>query len=206
MKLYYAPGACSLAPHIVAREAGIPLELVRVDLARHVTETGADYTKLSPNGYVPAIELADGEVLTEAAVLVQWLAEQAPAAGLLPPAGTPERLQAQIWLNFVATELHKSFSPWLWHQDTAASTRAAVLEKLARRFAHLGRHLAGRPYLLGERFTVVDAYAFTIVNWADLLKLDLEPYPQLRAYLERIRARPKVREALAAEGLLRQAA
>jgi glutathione S-transferase len=143
MKLYYAPGACSLAPHIVAREAGVALDLVKVDLAKYRLETGEDLSSVNAKNYVPAIELDDGQVLTEAAALVQWLAEQAPQSGLLPPAGTLERFRVQEWLNFIATELHKGFSPWLWHKETADSTREAVLAKLASRFALMRSIWAG---------------------------------------------------------------
>lgn len=205
MKLYYTPGACSLAPHIVAREAGVPIELVRVDLATHRLADGGDYLRINPRGYVPLLELENGERLTEAAVLVQFLAEQGNAPDLLLPAGTIERVRVLAWLNFVATELHKVFSPWLWHKDTAESTRVACHAKLASRFAELDHHLAGRSWLSGQHFTVADAYAFAILNWCHFLAVDLTPYPSLVAYLDRVAARPHVQEALRAEGLLEQA-
>lgn len=205
MKLYYSPGACSLAPHIVAREAGLAVDLVKVDLMTHKTETGADYFRINPRGYVPALEI-DGELHTEVAALVQYLAEQAPASKLLPPAGTMERFRVQQWLTFVSSELHKTFSPWLWHAETAESTKQAAREKLATRFAELDRHLADRAYLMGDSFTVADAYAFTIVNWSNFLKIDLKPYPNLSAFMARVAARPKVREALKAERLVAAAA
>jgi glutathione S-transferase len=201
MKLYYSPGACSLAPHIVSREAGLAIDLVKVDLMTHKTETGADYFAINPRGYVPALEI-DGELHTEVAALVQYLAEQAPGSTLLPPAGTMERFRVQQWLAFVSSELHKTFSPWLWHKETAESTRAAVKDKLAARFAELDRHFASHDYLAGD-FSVADAYCFTIVNWANFLSLSLKPYPQLQAYLTRVASRPRVRDALAAEGLAR---
>ena len=200
MKLYHSPGACSLAPHIVAREAGIPLELIKVDLATHSLPDGSDYRRVNPRGYVPLLELDDGTRLSEASVLVQYLADQAPQSGLIPPAGTHERYRAQEWLNVVATELHKTFSP-LWKKDTAASTQETLKARLAERFAEFDRLLAERPWLTGEQFSVVDAYAFTVINWANFLAVDLEPYPNLRAWLARVAARPKVKEALAAEGL-----
>jgi len=206
MKLYYAPGACSLAPHIVAREAGVPLHLVKVDLLRHKLDDGSDYKAVNPRGYVPLIELEDGERLTEAAVLVQFLAERGHNPDLLPPAGTRDRLCVQQWLNFVATELHKTFSPWLWHKETAESTKDAARAKLAARFAELDGVLKNQHYLTGERFTVADAYAFVIVNWSNFLGLDLSPYPNLAMFLDRVAARPAVREALSAEGLLKKAA
>jgi glutathione S-transferase len=206
MKLYYSPAACSLAPHIVAREAGVAIDLVRVDLATHRTEAGEDYVAINPRGYVPLLELDDGTRLTEVAVLVQVLADMAPAAGLLPPAGTLDRVRVQGWLNFVATELHKAFSPWLWHKETAAETQHAVRDMLARRFGELDRHLADSPFLHGDRFTVADAYAFAIVRWSRLLRVDLEPFPAIEAYLSRIAARPRVQEAMTAEGLIRRLA
>ena len=205
MKLYYSPGACSLAPHIVAREAGLAIDLVKVDLATHRTEAGEDYFAINPRGYVPALEI-DGELHTEVAALVQYLAEQAPASGLLPPAGTMERFRVQQWLVFVASELHKTFSPWLWHAETAESTSQAARAKLAVRFAELDRHLAERAYLTGDSFTVADAYAFTIVNWSNFLKIDLKPYRNLSAFMTRVAARPKVRDALKAERLIAAAA
>jgi glutathione S-transferase len=205
MKLYYSPGACSLAPHIVAREAGLAIDLVKVDLATHKTGSGADYFAINPRGYVPALEV-DGELHTEVAALVQYLAEQAPQSELLPAAGTKARFRVNQWLTFVSSELHKAFSPWLWHAETAASTQQAVRNKLAARFTELDRHLADRAYLTGDSFTVADAYAFTIINWANLLKIDLKPYPSLSAFMARVAARPKVREALKAERLVAAAA
>ncbi|HYF08638.1 MAG TPA: glutathione transferase GstA [Acetobacteraceae bacterium] len=204
MKLYYSPGACSLAPHIVAREAGLSVELTKVDLATHRVAGGGDYLAINPRGYVPLLVLDDGEHVSEASVIVQYLAEQGGNPDLLPPAGTRERLRVQQWLNFVATELHKTFSPWLWHKETAGSTQEAARAKLAERFAELDRRLADRPFLTGERFTVADAYAFTIVNWSNFLGLDLGPYPHLAAFLRRVAERPQVREALRAEGLLKR--
>ncbi len=202
MKLYYAPGACSLAPHIVAREAGLPVTLVKVDiLGDHQTEDGRDFRIVNPRGYVPALELDDGSIHTEASILVQHMGDRAPASGLMPPAGSPERLRVQEWLNFVATELHKSFSPWLWHKETADTTKTAVRAKLAERFTELDGVLADRSYLTGETFTSADAYLFTIANWANILAISLKPYPNLANFLVRVAARPKVREALVAEGL-----
>lgn len=206
MKLYYAPHACSLAPHIVAREAGIPIELVEVDLATHTLKSGADYYAINPRGYVPALELDDGTVLTEVAALVQYLADLKPEAALVPNAGTLDRVKLQAWLTFVGTELHKQFSPWLWHADTAESTVHAIKTKIATRFAELDRTLAVQPYLMGGRFTVADAYAFAIVSWAPMMKMDLGAYPALAAWLARVGSRAKVKEAIAAERAKREAA
>jgi len=173
MKLYYSPAACSLAAHIVAREAGLAIDFVKVDLASHKTEKGEDYLAINPRGYVPAIQLDDGEVHTEVAALVQYLAEQAPQSKLAPPAGTKERFRVNQWLAFVASELHRTFSPWLWQAEAADSTKQAARDKLSLRFAELDRHLATRAYLTGDTFTVADAYAFAIVNWSNFLKIDL---------------------------------
>jgi glutathione S-transferase len=205
MKLYYSPGACSLAAHIVAREAGLALDLVKVDLPAHKTETGEDYFKINPRGYVPALEI-DGELHTEVAVLVEYLADQAPQSNLLPPAGSKQRFKVQQWLAFVASELHKTVSPWLFDPAAAESTKQAVRNKLSVRFGELDQLLADRPYLTGDTFTVADAYAFTIINWSNFLKIDLKPYANLSAFMARVAARPKVREALAAERLIAAAA
>lgn len=204
MKLYYAPGACSLAPHIVAREAGIPLELERVDILRspHLTERGVDLVTVNPNGYVPVLRLDDGLVLTEAAVILQYLADLKPEAGLAPPAGTPERYRVQSWLNFIATELHKSYSPWLFHAESGAKAQEIVRERIARRLAFVERHLAeGGPFLLGEGFGVADAYLFAIAGWSSLTKVDLAGFPRLRGFMDRVAVRPHVREAMQEEGL-----
>ncbi|MFO1037088.1 MAG: glutathione transferase GstA [Geminicoccaceae bacterium] len=202
MKLYYVPGACSLAPHIVATEAGLPLDIVKVDLATHRLEDGTDYRTISKRGYVPLLELDDGRRLTETAVLVQVLADMAPESGLLPPAGSRERVEVQSWLSFVATELHKTFSPWLWHKETHESTRHTAKEMLATRFQELDEVLSDRPYLTGETFTVADAYAFTILGWCQYLNIHLDPYPHLKAFQARVAARPKVLATLRAEGLV----
>jgi glutathione S-transferase len=199
MKLYYSPGACSLTAHIVAREGGLDFDLTKVDLAAYKTEAGDDYLAINPRGYVPAIELDDDEVYTEVAAVVQYLGEQAPQADLAPPPGSKERFQVNQWVAFVATEMHKSFSLWLFQAKGADSTKQASRDKLGRRFAELDRHLATRAYLTGSTFTVADAYAFTIVNWSNFV---LAPYPNLSAYMARLAARPKVREALVAEGLV----
>ena len=202
MKLYYAPGACSLAVHIALRELGLTFEAVPVDLASHrLTQDGSDYLAISPRGYVPLLELADGSRHTEGGALLQYLADLDPAQALIGAVGSARRLQVLQWLGFVATELHKAFSPWLWHKETADSTRQAVKAKLAQRFAELDAHLAGQDFLAGE-YSVADAYAYTIVNWCKFLGLSLQPYPALRAYQARVEARPAVQAALKAEGLL----
>ncbi len=202
MKLYYAPGACSLSPHIVAREAGIPLELEEVDLGAKKTASGEDYRQVNPKGYVPALRLDDGSVLTEGPAIVQYLADRKPAAGLAPHAGTLERYRLQEWLGFLNSEIHKTWGT-LYNPKAA---RAPVIEKLNPRLAFLEGELKGRPYLLPTGFSVADAYLFTLLNWAGFTKVDLSAYPALVKYAERIRARPKVQEALRAEGLLQEKA
>ncbi len=204
MKLYYATGTCSLSPHIVALEAGIPLDIERVDIFRkpHVTGAGRDFTRVNPNGYVPVLELDDGSLLTEGAAIVQYLADLRPASKLAPAAGTRERYQLQSWLNFVASELHKMYSPWLFHPEYGAQAQEVARGKIAERLAYVENHLEGAgPYLMGETFTAADAYLFTIVGWSAFAKVDLSAFPRLRAYMDRVGARPKVREAMQAEGM-----
>ena len=200
MKLYYAPGACSLAVHIALRETGQTFDAVAVDLAKHALPDGSSYLDVSPRGYVPLLQLDDGSRHTEAASLLQYLADLAPGRPLIGEPGSARRLAVVHWLTFVSTELHKTFSPWLWHKETADSTRKAVKDKLAVRFAELDSLLGAREFLAGD-YSVADAYAFTIVNWANFLALPLTPYPHLKAYLARVAARPAVNEALHAEGL-----
>jgi glutathione S-transferase len=204
MKLYYAPGACSLSPHIVSRELGIPLELKKVNTKDKTIEGGGDYRTVNPKGYVPALELGDGQVLTEGPAIVQYLADQKPASGLVPQAGTLERYRLQEWLNFITSEIHKTFSP-LFRPSTPEDYKAIAKENLASRFEWIDRQLAGRAYLMGDAFSVADAYLFTVVSWSHPLKIDLSPYPNLLAFQKRVAARPKVREAMVAEGLIREA-
>ncbi|PWK76971.1 glutathione transferase GstA [Aminobacter sp. AP02] len=204
MKLYYATGTCSLSPHIVALEARIALDIERVDIFKqpHVTGAGLDFTKVNPNGYVPALELDDGSLLTEGAAIVQYLADLRPTSKLAPEAATRERYQLQSWLNFVATELHKMYSPWLFHPEYGVPAQEVARAKIAERLAYVERHLEGSgPWLMGNTFTVADAYLFTIVGWSGYAKVDLSAFPKLRAYMNRVGARPKVREAMHAEGM-----
>ena len=204
MKMYYATGTCSLSPHIVANEAGIPLDLERVDIRKspHVTETGSDYSAVNPNGYVPALVLYDGTLLTEGVAIVQYLADLRPDSGLAPASGTVERVRLQSWLNFIATELHKMFSPWLFHPEYGAQAQDVARAKIAERLAHVERHLAtGGPFLLGAAFTAADAYLFTILGWSDFGKVELSGFPHLRDYIARVSARPAVWDAMRAEGM-----
>ena len=203
MKLYFSPAYCSLAVHIALREAGLPFELRQVDTVAGRVADGSDYRAINPRGYVPALELDDGSRHTEVAALLQYVAEQAPASGLLP--STPrERFETLQWLTFISSELHKVFSPWLFHKETADSTRRASKDKLAIRFAELDARLGARTWLMGEAFTVADAYAFAILNWAPMLGMSLGAYPHLSAWYQRVRGRPQVRAALQAEGLLKE--
>ncbi|HEX2545187.1 MAG TPA: glutathione transferase GstA [Ramlibacter sp.] len=203
MKLYFSPAACSLAVHIALREAGVPVDLASVDLVKYQLADGSDYRAINPRGYVPLLELDDGSRHTEVSALLQYVAESVPQAQLLPAAGSGERLQVLQWVTFIATELHKAFSPWLWHKETADSTRKAVKDKLALRFADIEQALVQREFVAGDRFTIADAYAFTILRWAPMLGISLKPYPHVDAYLQRIAARPAVHAALLAEGLVK---
>jgi glutathione S-transferase len=200
MKLYYYPGACSLSPHIVLREAGFAFELEKVDLQTRKTETGADYLGINAKGYVPTLQLDDGQFLSEGPAIVQYLADLKPEARLAPKAGTLERARLQEWLNFISTEIHKQYSP-LFNPKTPQEAREAQIEKLAQRYDHVAKQLDGKPYLLGEHFGVADAYLFTVTNWAGFLKVDLPSLPALKPYMTRIAERPAVQAALKAEGL-----
>lgn len=204
MKLYYAPGACSLAPHIALREAGVPYELARVDLKKHQVEDGTDYYKVNPKGYVPFLQLDDGGSLTEAAVVLQYIADRKPGT-LAPAPGSPERYRLLEWLNFVATELHKGFGP-LWDPTTPEETVRRSREKLAKRYEFIDQALAKSPYLTGDKFTIADAYLFVVTNWAGMLKVDLAPYKHVGEFLKRVSTRPAVQGALKEEGLLQKAA
>ena len=202
MKLYYSPGACSLSPHIVAREAGVPFELVKVDLRAHKTEQGTDYMTVNPKGYVPALGLDDGSVLTEGPAIVQYLADQKPASKLAPAAGTIDRYRLQEWLGFIGTELHKNFGP-LFNPATPDAVKQTAKANIEKRLGYVNDQLAKRQFLLGDTFTAADAYAFTIINWTNFVGMDLKAYPNVAAYMGRIAGRPKVQEALKAEGLVK---
>jgi glutathione S-transferase len=200
MKLYMSPGACSLSPHIVVSETGLNVELEKVNLAEHKTASGEDYMTINPKGYVPALRLDDGSVLTEGPAIVQYLADQKPGSGLIPAAGSVDRYRVQEWLNFIGTELHKNFGA-LFNKATPDATKEGAKANITKRLAYLNEKLAGKQYLMGSNFTVADAYAFTIVNWTNFVGIDLKPYPNLAAYMARVAARPKVLETLKSEGL-----
>ena len=201
MKLYYAPGACSLSPHIVAREAGIAVQLQKVNTKDKTMEGGGDYWKVSGKGYVPTLELDNGERLTEGPAIVQYLADQKPESGLAPKNGTLERYRVQEWLNFLTSEVHKQFSP-LFKPNTPDDYKPVAKENLANRFNWLNEQLAGKDYLTGKAFTVADAYLFVLLRWTTPTQIDLAKWPNLQAFVKRVGARPKVKEALQAEGLL----
>ncbi|WP_433926573.1 glutathione transferase GstA [Sorangium cellulosum] len=200
MKLYFSPGACSLSPHVVARELGIELTLDKVDLASKKTSSGRDFSAINPKGYVPALELDGGEVLTEGTAIVQYLADQKPEAKLVPPPGTMARYRVQEMLGYINSELHKSYSP-LFNPKTSPEQRQEREEYLRKRYGLIEAALAKGPYLFGEQFTVADAYLFTVTNWSNFVKLDLSAFPNLLAYQRRVAARPAVQGALRAEGL-----
>jgi glutathione S-transferase len=200
MKLYFAAGACSMAPHIILREAGIPFDLEKVDLSTKRTASGEDFLEVNPKGYVPALKLDNGEVLTEVAVILQYLADQKPQSGLAYEMGTTERYRSMEWLNFVSSELHKQYAP-LFNPKVTSEWRTNQIEVLGRRLDYLTAQINGKPYLMGDRFTVVDAYLFTVLNWSSMLKVDLEHWPKLKDYVARIADRPAVKETMKVEGL-----
>ncbi len=202
MKLYYSPGACSLSPHIALLEAGLPYELVKVDVRAKKLENGDDFLKVNPKGQVPALALDSGELVTEGPVIVQIIADRAAGKNLAPAHGSAERYKLLEWLNFITTELHKNFSP-LFAPVLSDDTKAFFKDRLMGKFKYIDGQLAGRDYLLGSQFTVADGYLFTMLAWADRMKFDLSGLPNLTAYKARIAARPKVQEALTKEGLLK---
>jgi glutathione S-transferase len=197
MKLYYFPAACSQAPHIILIEAGLPFEAVKVDLRTKRLESGEDYLAINPKGAVPALALDDGSILTENAVVLQYIADQAPDARLIPPYGTMARYRVLEWLNYIATELHKGFGP-LFHPTGEA--RAHAIETISARLDFVEGQLGAGPWLIGPAFTVADAYLFVILGWARLFHLDFARWPALKALRERAAERPAVRAALEAEG------
>lgn len=201
MKLYYSPAACSMAAHIVAREASLDIDMEKVDLSTHITERGDDYRKINPKGYVPALLLDDRQLLTEAAVVIQYLGDRNPQAGLLPAASTIERYRLLEWLNFISTELHKGFGP-LWNPKAPEETKQQAKDKLAQRFDYIADALKDRQYLTGSAFTVADAYLFTILNWTHPHRIDLGRWPVLQTYMARVGSREAVRQAMQEEGLV----
>ena len=202
MKLYFSPGACSLSPHIVLQEAGLPFEKVKTDTKTKVMENGGDFKQINPLGYVPVLELDDGTRITEGPAIVQYIADKVPGKNLAPANGTPERIKLQSWLNFITSELHKGFSP-LFNPAMPDEAKKIFRERLATRFAHLDKHFAGNDYLMGKAFSVADPYLFTVSNWAPRVDVDLSSFGNVLAYRKRVAERPAVQAAMKAEGLLK---
>jgi glutathione S-transferase len=202
MKLFYTPGACSLSPHIALLEAGLPFSLEKVDLKDKKLESGGDYNGVNGKGYVPTLELDNGQRLTEGPAIVQYIADQKPAAGLAPAAGTMERYRLQEWLNFVTAELHKSMGS-MFNPAQTPEWKEGVKATLAKRLDWLSKQLEGKQYLMGDKFSVADAYLFTVLGWAPMVGFDLGPWPVIRQYAARVGQRPKVVEAMKQEGLVK---
>jgi glutathione S-transferase len=204
MKLYYSPGACSLSPHIALLEAGLPYDLVKVDLRAKKLENGDDFLKINPKGQVPALAFDSGELVTEGPVIVQMIADKAAGKNLAPARDSAERYKLLEWLNFISTELHKNFSP-MFSPVLADDAKAFFKDRVMGKFKYIDSQVAGRDYLMGKQFTVADGYLFTMLAWADRMKFDLSGLPNLLAYKARVGARPMVQEALTKEGLLKAA-
>ena len=202
MKLYYSPGACSMAPHIVAREAGYQFDLEKVDIPSKKTAGGEDFWQINPKGYVPALTLDNGQVLTEVGVIIQYLADQKPESGLAPKAGTMERYHLMEAVNFAATEIHKQIGA-LFNPKMTPEMKEVQLGVIERRFNALEKALEGKQYVMGEKFSVADAYLFTVLNWTGMHKIDLGKWPNIKGFMARVAARPKVQETLKAEGLIK---
>ena len=207
MLLYFKPGACSLSSRITLTELGLPFKAVQVDTGAGTAENGTDYRTINPKGYVPALEIEPGVVITENPAILQYLADRVPQAGLAPAVGTLDRARLQEWLNFTSSELHKAFSPWFSGQVLEGDDKVRVEANLARRIGDVERGLSdGRPYVLGQNFSVADAYLFVVLNWANFIGRDLGAWPNVAAYVARVAARPAVHKALAAEGLIQSEA
>ncbi len=204
MKLYYTPGACSLSPHIALLEAGLPYDLVKVDLRAKKLENGDDFLKVNPKGQVPVLALDSGELVTEGPVIIQMIADKATGKNLAPARDSTDRYKLLEWLNFITTELHKNFGP-MFSPVLADDAKAFFKDRVMGKFKYVESQLAGRDYLMGSQFTVADGYLFTMLSWADRMKFDLSEMPNLLAYKARVGARPKVQEALTREGLMKAA-
>ncbi len=202
MKLYYSPGACSLASHIALHETGLPFEIDRLIKTTKMTAGGEDFMQINPKGYVPTIKLDDGSILTEGAAVLQYIADQKPESGLAPKCGTMERYRLQEWLTFISSEIHKSFSPF-FNKDATEEVKTNSRNHLIKRLAYVETQLANNPYLMGDHFTVADAYMFVVVNWSNHVGFDLGPFPKIQEYLARIAVRPAVQAAMKAEGLIK---
>jgi glutathione S-transferase len=201
MKLYYSPGACSLASHIALCETGLPFEIDKFIVSTGKTDSGEDFMQVNPKGYVPTIRLDDGSILTEGAAVLQYIADRNPASGLAPSAGTMERYRLQEWLTFIGTEIHKTFSP-LFNKAVSSDVKDRALELLVKRLSYVETHLAKNSYLMGDVFTVADAYLFVVLSWSKNVGFDLAQFPKIKEYLARIAVRPSVHAAMKAEGLI----
>ncbi len=204
MKLYYSPGACSLSPHIALLEAGLPYDLVKVDLRAKKLENGDDFLKVNPKGQVPALVADDGELITEGPVIVQRIADKVPARNLAPSRDSAERYKLLEWLTYINSELHKNIGP-LFNPMLSDEAKAVFKDRAMGKFRYVDGQLAGRDYLLGKQFTVADGYLYVMLRWADGMKFDLSGLNNLLAYKDRVAARPKVQEALVKEGLVKAA-
>jgi glutathione S-transferase len=203
MKLYYTPSVCSLAPHIVLREAGYEFELEKVNLKTKKTESGQDFSTLNDKSSVPFLVLDSGETITEGVAMMQYLADQKPEANLAPTNGTMERVRLQEWLSYISTEIHKTHWPIFYAEQAGEQARQVYLQKLKKTYDYVSHALQGKKYLMGDQFTVADAYMYTVLNWHKFAKVDMSPWPVLLEYQERVAARPKVKETLIAEGLIK---
>jgi glutathione S-transferase len=202
MKLFFSPGACSLSPHIVAREAGIDLQLEKVDTKTHTFNGGSDFYKVNPKGYVPALEIKAGDILTEGPAIVQYLGDQKPQSGIVPPAGSSQRYRLQEMLGYINSEIHKSYSP-LFNKATAELTANERREYLKKRYAYIEGILATQQYLVDNKFSAADAYLYTVTRWAPFVNVDLSGFTNLKEFQARVEARPAVQQALKEEGLLK---
>lgn len=198
MKLFYSPNACSLAPHIVLRELGLPFDLIKVDLQQHLTELGEDFYRLNKKGQVPVLQLEDGSFLTEGAVISQFLVDQFERKDLLPEINTVERYQTLSWMNFIAAEIHKAYSPF-FHKSYGEDSKTIFSTILNKHYAWIDQQLDGQNYLMGSNFTIADIYLFVVTRWADFIGLDLEHFIHLTAFMQRISHRQTVQDAIAAE-------
>jgi glutathione S-transferase len=205
MQLYFAPGVCSLASHIALREAGAQFDLVRADIKAHKLADGADFYAVNSKGSVPVLRLDDGQLLTEGPAILQYIADKHPAAKLAPPNGTLERIRVQEWLNFITSELHKTFTP-LFDQTADPKVKEYYQKLLFKKLDWLDGALAGKTYLTGNDFTIADAYAFVVINWTNFVGVDLAKWPPIQAFQARVASRPAVQDALQAEGLVKKAA
>jgi glutathione S-transferase len=202
MKLYYSPGTCSLASHIALYETGLQFETDRLIKTTKMTTGGENYMQINPKGYVPALKLDNGSILTEGAAVLQYIADQKPDSGLAPPCGTMERYHLQEWLTYISSEIHKSFSP-LFNKDASEDVKSHAHSMLSKRLVYAEAQLADKPFLMGDRFTVADAYFFVVMNWSKIVGFDLAPVPNIKEFLARIAVRPAVQAAMKAEGLLK---